>query len=143
MDNKFDKVICEAVECKEPYENYTDIDGWNVSADFGYHYGSGCMFKKDDKTVGWSQYDNELFLIWIDYLNDEEEVEHTYKLSEQPELTANIKEVKNMLPAILADGNIENFPVSQFLEKISQINKDIEENYTEYFKQFKEKPQEV
>ena len=133
MLKNYIKTLCEAMDCKEPYENYTDIDGWNVSADFGYHFGSGCMFKKDDKTVGWSQYDNELFLIWIDHLNDEEEVEHTYKLSKQPELTANIEEVRNMLPTILADGKIENFPVAQFLDTIDGLNKDILNNYPIYW----------
>ena len=38
-----------------------------------------------------------------------------------------------MLPTILAEGNIENFPVSQFLDLIDTINKDILANYPIYW----------
>lgn len=138
MIEKFVKTLCEAISVKEPYETQEEIDGFKLCSFFGYHFANAVYVeeKETGKTVGWDQYDNELYL-------EGPNMEKNYKLTEQPHLKADVEEVKNMLPAILADGNIENFPVSQFLEKISQINKDIEENYTEYFKQFKEKSQEV
>lgn len=129
MDNKFDKVICEAVECKEPYETDVQIDGFRLCSFFGYHFANAVYAeeKETGKTVGWDQYENEL------YLEGPNMETKTYELTRQPELTANVEEVKNMLPTILADGNIENFPVSQFLELIDTIDKDILANYPIYW----------
>lgn len=129
MDNKFDKVICEAVECKEPYETDVQIDGFRLCSFFGYHFANAVYVeeKETGKTVGWDQYENEL------YLEGPNMETKTYELTRQPELTANVEEVKNMLPTILADGNIENFPVSQFLELIDTIDKDILANYPIYW----------
>ena len=129
LNNALQKSICEATECKDPYETEEEINGFKLCSFFGYHYANAVYVeeKETGKTVGWDQYENEL------YLEGPNMETKTYELVKQPELTANVEEVKNMLPSILANGNIQDFPVSQFLEKISQINKDILENYPIYW----------
>lgn len=129
LNNNLQQLICEAIECKEPYETQEEINGFKLCSFFGYHYANAVYVeeKETGKTVGWDQYENEL------YLEGPNMETKTYELVKQPELTANVEEVKNMLPSILADGNIQDFPVYQFLEKISQINKDILENYPIYW----------
>lgn len=133
MLDKYIRTLCEALDCKEQYEHTEQIEDWTVTSDFGYHYGSGVMFKKDDILIGWSQYDNCLFYEKGDTLHDENSIEKNYELTKQPELVPNMEEIKNMLPTILADGNIENFPVSQFLETIQKVCDDIVINYPIYW----------
>lgn len=129
MIEKFYETLCEAMDCIKPYEGKEEINGFNLCFFFGYHFANAVYVeeKETGKTVGWDQYENEL------YLEGPNMETKNWKLTEQPELTANVEEVKNMLPTILADGNIENFPVAQFLEAIDKINKDILENYPIYW----------
>ena len=129
MLKKYIRTLCEALDCKEPYETDEQIDGFRLCSFFGYHFANAVYVeeKETGKTVGWDQYENEL------YLEGPNMETKNYKLTKQPELTANVEEVKNMLPTILADGNIENFPVSQFLDKIQQIDDDILTNYPIYW----------
>jgi len=133
MLKQYIKTLCEAMDCKEQYEHTEQIEDWTATSDFGYYYGSGVMFKKDDILIGWSQYDNCLFYEKGDILHDENSIEKNYKLTKQPELVPNMEEIKNMLPTILANGNVENFPVSQFLETIQKVCDDIVINYPIYW----------
>lgn len=129
MLKNYIRTLCEAMDCKEPYETDEQIDGFRLCSFFGYHFANAVYVeeKETGKTVGWDQYENEL------YLEGPNMETKTYKLTRQEELTANVEEVKNMLPTILADGNIENFPVSQFLGLIDTIDKDILANYPIYW----------
>lgn len=129
MLKNYIRTLCEAMDCKEPYETDEQIGDFRLCSFFGYHFANAVYVeeKETGKTVGWDQYENEL------YLEGPNMETKNYKLTRQPELTANVEEVKNMLPTILADGNIENFPVSQFLDKIQQIDNDILTNYPIYW----------
>lgn len=129
MDNKYNKVLCEALDCKEPYETDVTIDGFRLCSFFNYYYANAVYAERveDNLTVGWDQYENQLYIEGPNFESKQ------YTLTKQPELTANIEEVRNMLPTILAEGNIENFPVSQFLDLIDTINKDILANYPIYW----------
>lgn len=124
-----DKVIREALDCKEPYENKEEIDGYNLCYFFGYHYACAVYAerKEDNRTVGWDQYENEL------YLEGPGIETKRYELPKHDELTVNRETVKNMLPSILAHGELENFPVAQFLDAIENICNDILENYPVYW----------
>lgn len=129
MDNKYNKVLCEALDCKEPYETDVTIDGFRLCSFFNYYYANAVYAERveDNLTVGWDQYENQLYIEGPNFESKQ------YTLTKQPELTANIEEVRNILPTILAEGNIENFPVSQFLDLIDTVNKDILANYPIYW----------
>ena len=126
---EIEKVLCEALDCKEPYETDVTIDGFRLCSFFNYYYANAVYAERveDNLTVGWDQYENQLYIEGPNFESKQ------YTLTKQPELTANIEEVRNMLPTILAEGNIENFPVSQFLDLIDTINKDILANYPIYW----------
>lgn len=129
MKNLYEAVAEEQTDYKQPWETQEEVDGFRLCSFFNYYYANGVYAERieDNLTVGWEQYENQLYIEGPNFDSKQ------YTLTRQEELTANIEEVRNMLPSILAEGKIENFPVSQFLEAIDKINKDILENYPIYW----------
>ena len=129
MKNLYEAVAEEQTDYKQPWETQEEIDGFRLCSFFNYYYANAVYAERieDNLTVGWDQYENQLYIEGPNFDSKQ------YTLTKQEELTANIEEVRNMLPSILAEGKIENFPVSQFLEAIDKINKDILENYPIYW----------
>lgn len=134
MDNKFDKVICEAVECKEPYETEDVYNEWKVCSFFGYHFGCGLYFERqtDGLTVGWGQYDNEV------YMEGSGIETKSVKMVETELLIPSEYEVEEAINSF----NIEDFPIDKFKIYLTQLTTDIEENYPIYWDKFHQENKE-
>lgn len=134
MDNKFDKVICEAVECKEPYEIEDVYNEWKVCSFFGYHFGCGLYFERqtDGLTVGWGQYDNEV------YMEGSGIETKSVKMVETELLIPSEYEVEEAINSF----NIEDFPIDKFKIYLTQLTKDIKENYPIYWDKFHQENKE-
>jgi len=134
MDNKFDKVICEAVECKEPYEIEDVYNEWKVCSFFGYHFGCGLYFERqtDGLTVGWGQYDNEV------YMEGSGIETKSVKMVETELLIPSEYEVEEAINSF----NIEDFPIDKFKIYLTQLITDIKENYPIYWDKFHQENKE-
>lgn len=128
--NELQKVICEAVECKEPYEINDTFEDWKITKFFGYHYGCGVQFENnnvENYMVGWDQYDNYI------YLEGEGIETREWKLEKSSDnLSPDPTEIEEILKANEFLQH-HNFPLDLFLFNVSQVAEDIDNNYPIYW----------
>lgn len=130
MLEKYIKTLCEAMDCKEPYEVEDTYLDWEITKTFGYHFGCHVQFKNnnvENYMVGWDQYDNYI------YIEGEGIEDQEYKLQMSGEdLTPDPIEVEKILKGneFLAH---HNFPIDLFLFNIAEVASDVEENYPIYW----------